>query len=206
MTNRYTTYRYTNAIVSPSTQHTLTTGGGGNLSLSTLTKFCHRLLHLVPPLHTTYPHHRGGGGTYLSARLLNFVIAYYILFPPSTQHTPTTGGRGRTYLSHSVYTLYTRSIYTAGTFYMHSIFIVYTQCRVYVLSLHYTHAVSRFYRHHLHVQLNVATDIHTHAQMHPHLRQIPLQHIDTQMLLLFPLHTTYPHHRGGGKLISQHAY
>ena len=151
----------------PSTQHTPTTGGEENLSFSTLTIFCHRLLHLVPP---------------------------------SAQHTPTTGGRGRTYLSHSVYNLYPRSIYTVYTFYIHSIFTVCAQYIMYVLSMHYSHARSRFYRRQIHVHT------HLHVQMHPRIKQVHIQHVDTQMLLFPPSTQHTPTTGGEGELIFQHAY
>ena len=58
----------------------------------------------VPPLHTTYPHHRGGGRTYLSARLLYFVIPSYILFPLPHNIPPPQGGRES--LSFSMLTIF----------------------------------------------------------------------------------------------------
>ena len=72
---------------------------------------------------------------------------------------------------HSIYTLYTfskLSIYILYTPYIQSLNTLYTfyytlyirciytntQYIVYVLSMHYSHALSRFYRRHIHVQLN----------------------------------------------------
>ena len=60
----------------------------------------------------------------------------------------------------------------------------------------------------MYIQLNVATGIHTHlhVQMHPHIKQIHIQHIDAQMPL-FPLSTQQTPTTGGeGELIFQHAY
>ena len=72
---------------------------------------------------------------------------------------------------HILYTPYIHSLYTLYTIYIHSIYVVYTQYIVYVLSMHYSHALLRFFTHHVHVQLNVDIDMHTHlhVQIHPHL-------------------------------------
>ena len=65
----------------PSTQHTPTTGGRGNLSFSTLTIFCHHLLHPVPPSTQHTPTTWGEGE-------LIFQHAYYILSSLTTSCSP----------------------------------------------------------------------------------------------------------------------
>ena len=106
----------------PSTQHTPTTGGEGELISQHAYYILSSLTTSFSPLHTTYPHHRGEGGTYLSARLLNFVITYYILFPPPHNIPPPQGGEGEL-IFHTLYTPYTHALYTLS---IHSIYILYT--------------------------------------------------------------------------------
>ena len=171
ITNTYTTYWYTNAIVSPLHTTYPHHRGGGRTYLSARLLYFVIAYYILFPLPHNIPPPQGGRGNLSLSTLTKFCHHLLHLVPPSTQHTPTTGERGRTYLSHSAYTLYTRSIYTVYTFYIHSIFTVYTQYIVYVLSMHFSHAFSKFYSYHIHIQLNVATEIHTHlhVQMHPHL-------------------------------------
>ena len=125
ITNAYTTYRYTNAIVSPSTQHTPITGGQ-NLSFSTLTIFVITYCILFPPPNNIPPP-QGGEGE----------LIFHTLCTPYT---------------HALYTFSRHSIYILYTFY---IFTVYTQYIVHVLFMHSSHALPKFYRHRLHVQYNL---------------------------------------------------
>ena len=96
ITNTYTKYRYTNAIVSPLHTTYPHHRGGGRTYLSARLLYFVITYYILFPLPHNIPPPQGGGRTYLSAPLLYFVITYYILFlPPSTQHT-TTGGEGGT--------------------------------------------------------------------------------------------------------------
>ena len=113
---------------------------------------------------------------------------------------------------HPSYTLYTPYAHALYTLFIHSMYTINIHCiytiHGYVLSMHSSHALARFYRHHLYVQLNVDMDIdtHLHIQMHSHIQQIHIQHIDTQ-ILSFPPSTQHTHATGGEvELIFQHAY
>ena len=79
----------------PSTQHTPTTGGEGELIFQHAYYIRHHLLHLVPPSEQHTP--TTGGERNLSFSTLTIFCDHLLhLVPPSTQHTPTTWGEGGT--------------------------------------------------------------------------------------------------------------
>ena len=134
----------------PSTQHTPTTGGEGELIsqhayyiLSSLTTSC-------SPFHTTYPHHRGGRLNLSFSTLTIFCHLLLHLVPPSAQHTPTTGGEGGTmtigrgggvggagaYIY--IYILYCLTIYFCRYWYVYiDIYIYFMLLLIYIYILQY---------------------------------------------------------------------